>query len=98
MTYNITELQSKTDIGSLITFANSSTQGVLLGFLTIGIFIILLVNLKKSSDFVESFIVSSFLTFILAAIFSFAGWINIIYPLAYLTMTAFAGLYMYSTR
>ena len=98
MTYNITDLQSKTDIGSLITFANSSTQGVLLGFLTIGIFIILLVNLKKSSDFAESFIVSSFLTFILSAIFSFAGWINIIYPLAYLTMTAFSGLYLYSTR
>jgi len=95
--YNLTNVTSATGAGSLVVAANQLTGGVLLGLLTLALFIIMLLGFKRYG-FVEALLAAGFINFIIAGIMTTAGFIQIIFPLLYLAITAFTGLYMYMTN
>lgn len=97
MTYNMTELQAAETVSDLAFYANSSVDGVLFGFFSIAIFFVILMALKRW-DFEDALLTASFLSFMISGIAAFGGFIHIIFPLAYLVMTAFAGLWVYITK
>lgn len=92
MTYNLTGLQTSTNLYDLFSYANTSTDGTLIITLILSIFFIMLFVLKKW-EFQDALISSSFVTFILAALLSYAKLLNIIFPLAFLAITAFTILF-----
>lgn len=100
MTYNMTALIEADDWGDIALAANAATDGVLFTGLSIALFFVFLMGLKKGGGWGidESILASSFACFILTAVLSYGGFINIIVPLAYLAILAFTGLYVWATR
>lgn len=100
MTYNLTELQGAADWGDIATAANSATDGVLFGGLSIALFFVFVVSLKKSGGWGidESLLASSFACFVLTAVLAYGKYVTVIFPLSYLAILAFTGLYVWATR
>lgn len=100
MTYNMTALQQANDWGDIALAANSATDGVLFGGLSIALFFVFIVSLKKGGGWGidESILASSFACFVLTAVLAYGGYVNVIFPLAYLAILAFTGLYVWATR
>ena len=92
--YNLTNLTLSVSPVDLITFANKVSGEVLFGGLMVAIFIVLLFGLKRY-DFGTSFLASSFACMILSTIGATTGMLTIMFPLAFLLMTAFSGLYLF---
>jgi len=95
MTYNTTLLQGKEGITGMIQFANYATGDMFIGIVVISIYIILLLALKKF-DFVQALISSSFVMFMISIFLTYAGVLNILFPIMFLSITAFASLYLYT--
>lgn len=94
MVYNVSELYNATTISDVVMYANTATSGVLFGFFIVAIFIVMMFVLKKY-DFEDALVTSSFSCFLLSGILAYGGIINIIYPLAFLALTALTGFYLY---
>lgn len=94
---NMTALQAATTIPDLANVANDSTNGILFGMFMIGVFFIMLFVLKKYG-FAEAFVSSSFSCFLLSAILAYGAFINLIFPLSFLAMTAFSLMLLYMQR
>lgn len=92
--YNITGLQSATTITEIFTFANDVTDQIWFGFLMIAIFLIILIGLKRY-PFENALLSASFVSFLLSAILTYAGYLNFIFLLFFLICTALTGFYMY---
>lgn len=95
--YNLTNLTSATNIGQVAVYANNASDGVLFGFLSIAMFIIMLLALKRY-EFDDSLLTASFLSFLLAGIAAYAGLLNIIFPLGYLIILALTGMYVWIVK
>lgn len=93
--YNLTNVTSATGAGDLIVATNQLTGGILLGLLTLALFIIITLSMVQRYGFAVALLTSSFLNFIIAGVMTTAGFIQIIYPLLYLALMAFSGLYLY---
>lgn len=100
MTYNMTALIEADDWGDIALAANAATDGVLFTGLSIALFFVFLMSLKKGGGWGidESILASSFACFILTAVLAYGGYVNIIVPLGYLAILAFTGLYVWATR
>lgn len=104
MSYNITQLANSATASDLVCFANSTTTGVLLGMLMIGLFFIFLFALKSRYEFDDSLLASSWVCFVLSAILAYGKcsdgthFLNIIFPLAFLCIAAFTGLYIWVAK
>jgi len=96
--YNLTNLTNGSGMGDVALFANNASDGILYGLGIIAIFFIIFMALKKSSDFAEALITSSFLCFIISGILVYGGFLNIIYVLVFLILTAFSALFMWSQK
>lgn len=94
VTYNLTQLQKAETITDLITYANDSTNQIFMGVFVWGVFFIMLLVLKKYG-LEKSLVTSSFLCFGLSLFLVQADYLNFIYPLLFLTLTAFTLFYMY---
>jgi hypothetical protein len=100
MSYNLSGLQNATDWGDIALAANNATSGMLFGGLSIALFFIMLISLKRGGGWGidESLLASSFSCFILTATLSFGGYLTVYIPLVYLAILAFTGLYVWTTR
>ena len=96
--YNLSELTDSGNVGGVATAANSYSDGILFGMGTIIFYFIMLLSLKRSNDFDEALLSSSLIMFVISGVFTYGGYVNIIFPLAYLAMTAFTGFFMWTTR
>jgi len=94
MVYNLTGLYNADTISDIVVYSNNSTSGTLFGFFIIAIFIVMMFVLKKY-DTVKALATSSFSCLLLSSILAYGGYLNIIFPLAFLAMTAFIGMYIY---
>ena len=94
--YNITALSNIETLPDLFIYANNSTavsgQGMLFGLISVALFFIMLFVLKRW-EFYKELLSSSFAMFILTVILSFAQLVNFIFPLTFLIIMAFTGLY-----
>ena len=95
--YNMTTLQNADTILKLITYANDSSEQILMGLLMIGIFFILLMALKRW-DFDDGLVISSFVCFILSSLLTYAKLLNIIFPLAFLALAGFTAFWIYTVK
>jgi len=95
--YNLTVLQNGQTISDLVSYANVSTGGVLSGLFLAAVFFILMISLRKAS-FIDSFVASSFICFVLSIFMLIAGFISFYVVLALLLLTAFSLFYLGVTK
>lgn len=95
--YNLTLLKDADLVSDIFTYANDASNGTLFGIFTIVIFFTMLLIFKKW-EFDEALLSSSFLSFVLSAILAYGGFVGIIYPLAYLAITAFTTFYVFVVK
>jgi hypothetical protein len=93
--YNLTNLTNAQNVGDLVTFANSSTEGFFIGLVMVAIFFILLMALKKW-EFTNALLASSWVSFLLAAILAYGGYVNVLLPLGFLILAATTALYLWT--
>jgi len=97
MTYNMTQLQQSETVFDLFEYANNSTGGIMIGLFLVSFFFVMLMMLKRY-EFEKGLLVSSWLTFVVAIMFSYAGLLNLYFALIFLIITAFVGFYMVVLR
>jgi hypothetical protein len=98
--YNLTNVTNASNVGELIIVANrEGTNGILFGFFMIAIFFIILLSLRRSTvAFEDSLLVASFLCFLVSAIAVYGGFLNIIFPLAFLIILALTGFFSWMSK
>jgi hypothetical protein len=97
--YNLTRIQGENvNLYELVLFGNEASQGMLVGGMMIAIFFIILFRLIRNAEFSSALLVSSFVCFFLSSLLSLAELVGIIFPLTFLAMLAFTGLYMFAAR
>lgn len=97
MTYNLTVLQGEIGVSGLMQFTNSVTSDLFSSIMVVSLFFILLLSLKKY-DFIQAFMASSFVMFLLSLFLVSANLLNFMFPLAFLTFTALAAIYTYTNN
>jgi len=95
--YNLTLLKETDTVSEIAIYANNATDGILFGLFMIIIFFTMLLIFKKW-EFDEALLSSGFSSFILSAILAYGGFINLIYPLAFLAITAFTAFYVFVVK
>lgn len=95
--YNMTELSNVETFSGIVTYANNSTGGLMVGMFLLAFFFIMLMALKKW-DFTNALLTSSFIAFIVGAVLSYADILNLLFPLGFLAITAFSAMFVYVTR
>jgi integral membrane sensor domain MASE1 len=93
--YNLTNLTASSDLSGVIHFANDAVNQMLIAGALIAVFFIILVNLKRY-ELSSALLVSSWVTFILGLMLSWGGWLNVLWPLAYLTIASLTTLYVFT--
>ena len=84
-------------MGRLALFANDASNGVLFGFFVIGLFFLILLAFRNS-DFEDSLLVASFICFVVSAVATYGGYLNIIFSLAFLLLLALTGFFVWTTK
>jgi len=95
--YNVTQLQNSLTITDFITFANDSSGGFLVGLFMWALFFIFIFVLKRD-NFENALLGASFICFIISLFLTFAKLLNFLFPLAFATIMALTGLYLYLNR
>lgn len=93
MTYNLTILQESFTVSSIVTTANSYTDGLFFGLIMLGVFFISLIMSKTRASFPNAIIASSAFCFVLSLVLTRGGLLNFAYPVGFLIIMAFGGLY-----
>jgi len=75
MAYDLTGLQTATDIGGIITWANAQTEGALIGLFILAFGIILFFGFKRYEP-IDAFLAASWISFILSVVALSVGWVN----------------------
>lgn len=97
MTYNLTLIQENTDVSGLFTAANDFSGQLLFTLMILAISIVMLmIFLRKGYEFPESLLSVSFVGFALSGLVAWAGYINIVMPISYLTIAAFTMLFLFT--
>ena len=97
LTYNMTALQEVDTVYKLFEYAQISSEYTLFGLFMLAIFFVMLMVLKKW-EFTDSLITSSFICFVLSSILVYGKLLNMWFPIFFLGITAFTGLYMYAIQ
>jgi len=92
--YNLSGLSNVSGLGSFIGASNDATGGLLVGLFLLTIWIVLLLAFIKY-DFVRAVTGSSFICFIISTFLVYLDWINILFMLILLFLTAGGGLLLY---
>ena len=93
--YNLTNLTNAQNIGDVVAYANQSTHGFFIGLVMVAVFFIILMALKKW-EFVNSLLAASWVSFLLAAILAYGGYVNVLLPLGFLIIAGFTALYLWT--
>lgn len=97
--WNLTSLQETGNVLEVTTWANNITDGLLFGLLCVAVFIIILIVLmRKNSEFIDSLLVSSWISFVLTLILSFAEFISVYYVLVFLAIGSFTAFFAYVAK
>lgn len=92
MVTNITNITNIDSINSLGQFASDGTGGLFWGLILIGLFIIIVINLRnRGID--NAMMASSMGCFILSLIFLNLNWVQLLYPVAFGLIIAGIGFY-----
>jgi len=97
MTYNLTALNNVDSVFGVVTFADDASGGILVGLFVIAIFVVALFTLKKY-EFDFALLSSSFGAFVISAILTYGGMLNLIYPLAFLAILSFTAFYVFVVK
>lgn len=92
-TYNITRLVNAESVSDIVIFANESTGDLLFGLFILALFFIMMMVMRKY-EFTNTLLVSSFSCFVLSAILSYGGLLNILFPIGFITIMALTAFYM----
>jgi hypothetical protein len=95
--YNLSTLSNITGLGGLVSYANTTTEGHLIGMFIVAIFFISIIKLKQYS-FDAVFFAASWICFVFSAFLIWAGWLNMIYAIGFLVAAAFSALYLYTVK
>lgn len=98
MTYNLTQVQSATNVYQLVDAANTAVDGSLMLVFIVSLFIVALVVLSRRSTFLHAIMVSSWGSFILALFVTYNGMINFLVPMFFLVMASFSTFYTYTRQ
>ena len=91
--WNLTNLTTDPTVSTVFEAANSFANNSLFGFLSLALFFILLMSLKKW-EFSSALLAAGWVSFVLSMILAYGGWLNIIFPLGYLAIAGFTTLYV----
>lgn len=94
MTYNETALQTATGLYDVLVFADDATGNVFIGLFVIGVFVSLLLIMKRF-EFHTTLPSAGLICFVISLILSYAELLNFLYPLGFLLVTALSVLYLY---
>lgn len=89
----MTLLVAKTTFSGLVDFANTATGGIFVGLFMVAVFIVLLMAMVWRNGFVNSLIASGFICFLISLPLTLAEWINVGFPIAFISITALAVLF-----
>ena len=92
-TYNITGLTTAETVGDIVVYANTSIGGFLFGLFILALFFIMLMVMRRY-EFTDTLIASSFSCFIISTILSYGGFLNILFPIGFLTIMSLTALYV----
>jgi len=97
MAWNLTGLQGNdTTFLNLVVVVNDAVNGILVGGLILGLFIIQAVMLStKTPSVTGAGTLSAWLCFIYSIFFSMAGLLNFYFVIGFLILAGFGVLYMY---
>lgn len=99
MTYNLTGLTNGTGIGHLAAYANASTDGLVVGLMLIGFYLVMLVSfVRRGSHFDTAILASSFIAFVIATLLRTGGLVNTFFLWMFLTLTAGAAFIIVLNR
>ena len=96
MSYNITRLSAATTLYDLITYANDSSDQLLVGLFLFAIWFVLILAFYKDG-FTKAFTASSFICMILGLLLVYAELVSFYILLFFIIITALGGLYIYIT-
>ena len=96
MTYNVSLLSSVGTIRELFVVSNTYSNDIFTNLMMFGIFLIMLMALKRFS-FQYAFFASSFACFVLSLFLMYAELLNFYWVLAYLAMAGFSTLYIFTS-
>ena len=95
--FNLTLLQQADDVSKLLTYANNAANGYLVVFFTIAFFIIMVMVLLRYGA-PDAILTSSWISFVLALIFSYSGYMSIYYPFGFLAIAGFMSWYVFGFK
>ena len=91
--WNLTALTTDPTVATVFVAANSFAKNSLFTFLSLALFFILLMSLKKW-EFSSALLTAGWVSFVLSSLLVWGGWLNIIFPLGYLAIAGFTTLYV----
>ena len=94
MAYNLTELANADTIYKLVVFSNNASNTLLISLLVLALFFVMLMALKRF-EFDAALLVSSFVCFIISALFVYAELLSLIWALGFLIVAAFTAMFMF---
>lgn len=95
--YNLTTLQNSVGFVDLVSYANESSAYTLTGGLMIAVFFVsLLLMIRWGFD--NALLTSGFICFVLSGFLTYADVLSIYFTLVFLAITAFTGLWVYTTK
>lgn len=97
MAYNLTALGDVGSIYGLMVYSNNAANSLLFLFLVLALFFVMLLALKRF-EFGNALLVSSWICFLISAIFVYAELLSLIWALLFLAMAAFTALFMFMTQ
>jgi hypothetical protein len=97
MAYNLTELANADTIYKLVVFSNNASSSLLIVLLVLALFFIMLMALKRF-EFDAALFVSSFVCFIVSALFVYAELLSLIWALGFLIIAAFTAMFIFFSK
>lgn len=96
--YNITGLEASTTFVDLVSFANTSSNNILVGGFMVAVFIVMTMGFMIKTTFEKSVLASSFVCFMLSLFLRQANLINFVFVIGFLIIAAFSALYLFATK
>lgn len=96
--YNLTNLTESQTTLDLFNYANETTGQVLGVLMLLSMFFVFFMTFKKNNEFVEALLSSSFICFVLSTLMAYGGFLNFIFVIFFLAMTALSLLFVYLTK
>lgn len=95
--YNISNFTQAQTVADVVKASNDLSAGALFNFGIIAIFIILVLSMKRYR-FSNALLASSWVCFMLSSILSYAGFLNITFPITFFVLSGLVTIYIYTAE